>query len=486
MKNLKNDTAKTGKNGTKKAKNGVFSANKSANRQQIVDKKSAKAGFQTSAKKELRSANTTAPGFAQLKTFTQMAQCNLYLDTRRKKQDGTFPIRVKVGSGSNLYLATGIYVREEEWDPVGCRITTPSRKIDNSMLSSMLGNIRMKLGSLKSTGDWNRLSPPLLKKVLMDPGIEIDEILCQNDLPTLGEFYRKVIDTKKSSKTREVYRSTLKKLGNYCDVDTVLLRDITKMWIRKFEASLAGLAPNTVSIHLRNLRNVINCALDEELIDHYPFRRYSIPKEETRKRALDIDKFRRLIALRGQLSPSMEEYLDIYLLIFYLMGINLIDLYSLTPNCVKDGRLNYRRSKTGRLYSIRLEPEALEILARRKGRQHLLGFADRYSNYKDYAKRLNDALRRMGEWEPTPKEERHRGVKSMRMKPIEPDLTSYWARHSWGTYASELDIPFDTISEALGHEHSGSATTRIYVDFNRNKVDEANRRVIDWVLYDKK
>lgn len=482
MKNLKNDTAKTGKNGAEKGKKGVFSANKSANRQQIVDEKSANIAY-PSAKKVPRSANATVPGFAQLKTFTQMAQCNLYLDTRRQKKDGTYPIRVKVGSGSNLYLSTGISAREDEWDPVGCRITTPARKIDNTMLSTMLGNIRMKACSLKSTGDWERLSAPLLKKVLMDPDIDIKQVIHpQEGEMSLGAFYRKVLETKKNSRTRDVYSSTLRKLEIYCDVDAVPLRDITKMWIRGFEASMTGLAPNTVSIHLRNLRNVINCALDEELIDHYPFRRYSLPKEETRKRALDIDKFRRLIALRGQMSPSMEEYLDIYLLIFYLMGINLIDLYSLTHDSIKDGRLNYRRSKTGRLYSIRLEPEALEILSRRKGRKHLLGFADRYSNYKDYAKRLNDALRRMGEWEPTPKEERHRGVKSMRMKPIEPDLTSYWARHSWGTYASDLDIPFDTISDALGHEHTGSATTRIYIKSNNEKIDAANRKVIDWVL----
>lgn len=28
--------------------------------------------------------------------------------------------------------------------------------------------------------------------------------------------------------------------------------------------------------------------------------------------------------------------------------------------------------------------------------------------------------------------------------------------------------------------------TDIYIDFDRGKVDEANRRVIDYVLYDKK
>ncbi len=73
----------------------------------------------------------------------------------------------------------------------------------------------------------------------------------------------------------------------------------------------------------------------------------------------------------------------------------------------------------------------------------------------------------------------------MVMEPIEPELSSYWARHTWGTYAAELDIPFDTISEALGHEHSGSETTLIYIKFRSQKIDPANRRVIDYLLYGK-
>lgn len=60
-------------------------------------------------------------------------------------------------------------------------------------------------------------------------------------------------------------------------------------------------------------------------------------------------------------------------------------------------------------------------------------------------------------------------------------LTTYWARHSWATIAASLDIPKETIAAALGH--SSHTVTDIYIEFDYRKVDEANRRVLNWVLY---
>ena len=65
-------------------------------------------------------------------------------------------------------------------------------------------------------------------------------------------------------------------------------------------------------------------------------------------------------------------------------------------------------------------------------------------------------------------------------QPLFPDISSYWARHTWATIAAELDIPKETISAALGHE-IGSEVTSIYINFDRKKIDEANRRVIDYL-----
>lgn len=57
-------------------------------------------------------------------------------------------------------------------------------------------------------------------------------------------------------------------------------------------------------------------------------------------------------------------------------------------------------------------------------------------------------------------------------------------RHTWATIAAGLDIPKETIAAALGHS-IGNPTTSIYIDFNQAKVDEANRRVLDFVFRQK-
>ena len=44
-----------------------------------------------------------------------------------------------------------------------------------------------------------------------------------------------------------------------------------------------------------------------------------------------------------------------------------------------------------------------------------------------------------------------------------------------------VNIPKETISAGLGHE-IGSDVTSIYIKFDQKKVDDANRRVIDYVF----
>lgn len=65
--------------------------------------------------------------------------------------------------------------------------------------------------------------------------------------------------------------------------------------------------------------------------------------------------------------------------------------------------------------------------------------------------------------------------------PVIPNLTTYFARHTWATLAYEIGIPLDTISQALGHSF-GNRTTLIYVKNDQAKVDAANRKVIDYLF----
>lgn len=60
-----------------------------------------------------------------------------------------------------------------------------------------------------------------------------------------------------------------------------------------------------------------------------------------------------------------------------------------------------------------------------------------------------------------------------------PFLSTYYTRHTWATLAAYLEIPKETIAAALGHGKKD--VTDIYIFFDQNKIDEANRRVIDYL-----
>ena len=60
-------------------------------------------------------------------------------------------------------------------------------------------------------------------------------------------------------------------------------------------------------------------------------------------------------------------------------------------------------------------------------------------------------------------------------------LSTYWARHTWATLARELDISADTIGEGLGHRDIHYRVTYLYIRPENKLVDEANRKVIDYI-----
>ena len=288
--------------------------------------------------------------------------------------------------------------------------------------------------------------------------------------------FLKFAETKKE-RTKEIYMATYNRLSAYAGkkLESLAFEDITKAWLTGFDTFLQKTSPskNARNIHLRNIRAVFNEAIDDEITTFYPFRRFKIKNAATPKRSLSVEQLRTLFAF--PVEEHARKYLDMFKLIFFLCGINIIDLCNLKG--ITDGRVEYYRAKTSRLYSIKVEPEAFEIMERYKGKRYLLDILDRYNDYRDYAKRLNDNLQLIGEV----RLDKH-GKKVH--KPMFPHLTTYWARHSWATIAAELDIPKETIAAALGH--GGNTVTDIYIDFDRRKIDEANRRVMDWVLYGKK
>lgn len=116
--------------------------------------------------------------------------------------------------------------------------------------------------------------------------------------------------------------------------------------------------------------------------------------------------------------------------------------------------------------------EAEAIINKYRGKNFLLNINERYSNYKNYLHRMNRNLKEFG----------YTRVGKRGKKDKEgafPFLSTYYTRHTWATLAAYLEIPKETIAAALGHGKKD--VTDIYISFDQNKIDEANRRVIDYL-----
>lgn len=281
----------------------------------------------------------------------------------------------------------------------------------------------------------------------------------------------------KKQSTRLTYGRTIKHLGLFvAEGHSDKFDDINKGWLAEFEVYLTKSNPsvNARALHMRNLRAIINYAIDEGITSNYAFRRHSIKTVKTAKRSLSVEELRQVLTY--EVEEWQTVYRDMFKLSFMLMGVNFADMLNLTKSDVRKGRIEFNRHKTAKLYSMKIEPEAKALIEKYSGTDYLLSIMDGRKDYLQYIRQTNHALKCIGT----------KSVKGRKPQgePLVPGITTYWARHTWATIAAELDIPKETIAAALGH--GGNTVTDIYINFNTKKIDEANRRVLDYVFYGKR
>lgn len=388
-----------------------------------------------------------------------MATINYYLDCRHPRKDGTAPVKVSINTkqGSILF-SIGIYLLPTQWNPTSRMISKhPQKTFLNSHLTRMAIMAEQKLME-----EQEKRKDGLTKNQITQI---LKSFFCEKECETKNSvefvFDRLIQDKKRKSRTRELFEATLNKINKYLKgkASSITFDDIDVKWLKNFNDWMVKDCPsvNGRSIHLRNLRTAFNEAISEDITKNYPFRKFKIENEKTRKRSLTLEQVRQLLSL--PLEDWQERYVDTFMLIIYLMGINGVDLLQAKPNQIVNGRLEYRRSKTGTLYSVKLEPEAIEIINKYKGKKHLLKFCDEIKDYRTFMEKMNRC-----------------------MKSLIPGCTSYWARHTVATLAAELDISFDTIAQMLGHSAPQRKVTLVYINYDQGKIDKANRKVMDYIL----
>ncbi len=364
----------------------------------------------------------------------------LKLDRRKQSKDGRYPVKVYISEHrASRMVATGFFCKENEFDSINGQLIGAGLKRPNQKLSMIMNRAETETAGCTLVEAVRRI------RAICD----FDNV----NIITLGSFWDKVTARYSTENTIGNYKAALNRISRFKDPYKVSFEDITFQWLNELKQSMSDLSQNSKVQIFRCLRHVINVAIDEDVTSSYPFKKFVIRGEETRKRCLSVASLR---LLRDKELTGVALYArDMFMLSFYLIGINPVDLYSLEP--VNDGRACYRRAKTKKLYDIKVEPEAQELIDKYKGEDRCVNASERYTTVRNFCDACGTQLRK-----------------------IMPDLSLYWARHTWATLAAELDIPMDTISAALGHSF-GLSVTNVYVKRNGKKVDDANRRVLDYL-----
>lgn len=137
-----------------------------------------------------------------------------------------------------------------------------------------------------------------------------------------------------------------------------------------------------------------------------------------------------------------------------------------------NGRYEYERRKTaGRrddkaFISIRIEPELEPYIDRYMDEvgDRAFNFFLRYSSDKQFVTKVNGNLKYIGD---------ALGIEN---------LTLYAARHSFATIArNDCGVSMDDVAMALNHK-SGHDVTDTYIKKDWKRIDDVNRKVIDYVF----
>ena len=412
-----------------------------------------------------------------------MATTKLILDARKVKPGKPLFLRLVINNrNTRAYITLDAKLFPNQWDKEHLRVINhPLEKPLNLYIMKVMQHVESTVYHLTEDGRIKGMFANDIKEEIerkINPE-KVEKKKKEEERKNLFLTRFLKFAESRSESTCRVYMQTYRRMVAFAGkkLENLKFEDINKDWLIAFDKFMAQTAPskNSRNIHLRNIRAVFNDALDDEIINFYPFRRLDMRPVPTPKRNLKVEELRKLF-----LYPAEEHalyYIDIVKLMFMLIGINVVDLCRLRE--IVDGRVVFNRAKTHRLYSIKVEPEALEIIERHRGKDWLIDILDHYKDHNDFTRRINKTLQKIG-----PVKRVGLGGKKI-YDPVFPNITTYWVRHSWATIAAnDLDIPKDIISHALGH--GNNTVTDIYIEFDQRKVDEANRRVLDWVLYGKR
>lgn len=394
-------------------------------------------------------------------------------DRRRARKDGSYPIIYRLSHNHlTITISSGYAVPENAWDGKYHKIRPGYKGIENvTRVNNLLQKTRSQymdvITQLKDKGEISFLSINDIKERLVQ---------APSDL-TFFDYTQKQIDAQKKQGrlgNARSYENTLREVKNFRKEKDISFTSLNYSFLKKFEASYLnrGLSENGLAVHMRTIRAIYNKAIKDKVVEKeaYPFERYSIKTKPTKKRAISLGAIQKIVALTFEEDNPLFDARNMFLMSFYLMGAPFVDLVFLKRSNIIDGRVQYKRQKTGRFYDIKIFENLMPImnyyLKDKKPDEFLLPVIKREKpsdQYKDFLwaqKRYNKRLKEIA-----------------KLAGIEEKLTSYVSRHSFASIANNMAIPVTAISEMLGHQKL--TTTQVYLaGLSKDTIDSYNEKII--------
>lgn len=381
-----------------------------------------------------------------------------------RAKDGTYKIRIAIGHKSEThYIVTKYRVTSLSHFDNGQVVGQPDSKQINIKLRQLLNDYDARLDRIINPDQY---TCEQLRNKLKDMRPQTTRAtFSQVCLDSIDELRRDGRDTTASMREQQL-RKFQTFLGGDCYLADITPRTISDYdrWLRRSDISDAYLG-----MQMTFIKVILNRAIKDGLVsyDIHPFAYYTPIKPEPRELDISPEDLRRI---RDYETPYKGERKarDLFILSYYLGGINLIDLISFDFR--NKTVLEYVRTKTrnkkksNRLISFSIPPEAIPIIQRymnpKTGRLDF-NTSGTYDTFKNIVTRdIKRIAKKAGisDW--------HR-------------CCYYTARKSFVQHGFDLGISLEVLEYCIGQSMKSGRPIFNYLKIMRRHADEAIRTILD-------
>lgn len=393
-----------------------------------------------------------------------MATLALTILSAKPTKAGKYPIFVRISVKNDKEYIKTEYLLDDacQWYE-GKVVARPDATMMNKRLLFELKKYKERLQYIDN---YEYYSAKQIKAILIQQDAAIP------DVRTFNEFMRQRIKEMREE-GRESYAKMMEDTMKVFeaaegDVPMVIMNHITiehfDRWMR-----IHGHTDGGRQIRLCHIKARVNEAIKLGLIrcEKHPFAYTPIPTPEPRELDIPVEDVRKIIKADVSHSKRLALAKDIFLLSFYLGGMNYADLIQID---FSKEEIEYIRKKSSghkkknRRIKIGICPEAATIIDKYIGANGRLDFEYQFAT-KNLQCYINKCLKSL--------------AKELNIN--KGTLTYYSARKTFAQFAAEIGIPYPIIEYCLGHSIKTGITINSYVRVKQYQADAAIRRVIDYV-----